>query len=476
MRIQKAITRLLWLSILAAFSSSAAPAQSIRIPPHEKIVLKNGLTVLLLEKHGVPLVSFDAIVKSGAAADPAGQEGLASMAAGLLRKGTKTRTAQQFSADLDFVGGSFSADAGADFTRISAEFLTKDLARGLELFSDALLHPAFPQGEVDKLLAQSVDAVKGAKDDPLSVLFLYYNGYLFGTHPYGHSPGGDEISLARIQRDAIVKFYETYYAPGNTILAVAGEFNAAEMRKKLEEVLGAWPAKTVPAVTIPATAPAKGKRLLLVDKTDATQTYFVFGNTGIARNDPDRAAIQVVNTIFGGRFTSELNEELRVKTGYTYGASSYFDSRKGKVPGTFGIYSYTKNDTTTPTIDLALEMLGKLHKDGVTPEQLASAKSYIKGQFPPNIETSRQLAQIIVTNEFYGLGDDEINQLEARVDAVTPEIARQVIQKHFPVDNLVFVLIGKASAIRPAVQKYAEKQDARAISEPGFWPPPAEKK
>jgi zinc protease len=474
MRFQKKITNLLGLSVLAVFASSASPAQSIRIPPHEKIVFKNGLTVLLLEKHGVPIVSFDAIVKAGAAADPTGQEGLASMAAGLLRKGTKTRTAQQFSADMDYLGGSFGANASDDFTAISAEFLTKDLSRGLELFSDAVLHPTFPQGEADKLLAQSLDSVKGAKDDPQQVLGLYYNGYLYGARPYGRPDGGDEVSLKHINRDAIVKFYETYYAPGNTILAVAGEFNAAELRKKLEEVLGVWPAKSVPPVTIPATAPVKGRRLLLIDKPDATQTYFAFGNIGTTVNNPDRVAIRVVNTVFGGRFTSLLNEALRVESGLTYGVQSSFDLRKE--PGTFGIYSFTRNETTVQAIDLALQVLQKLHKEGLTPEQLASAKSYIKGQFPPSIETSSQLARRIAQNEFYGLDDNEVNQLEARIDAVTPEIAKLVIQKHFPGDDLVFVLIGRASAVTHAVQKYAETQDARAVAEPGFWPPPTEKK
>jgi zinc protease len=459
------------LTMVVSFLASSAAAQTLHMPPHEKVVLKNGLTVLLLEKHGVPLVNLYAIVKTGSAGDPAGEDGLASVTAGLLRKGTKSRNAQQFAADLDYIGGAFESEAGADFSSVSTEFLTKDLARGLELFSDALLHPTFPQAEVEKLLAQSVDAVRGSKDDPQQVLGLYYYGYLYGTHPYGRPAGGDEVSLHRIKRDAIVKFYETNYAPGNTLLAVAGEFKGGEMRKKLEDVFGAWPARTAAMPTIAPSAGVKGKRLLMVDKPDATQTYFAFGNVGIARTDPDRVAIRVVNTIFGGRFTSELNEALRVESGYTYGASSFFDSRKA--PGPFGIFSFTKNETTTPAIDLALQVLQKFHKQGVTDEQLKSAKSYIKGQFPPNIETSRQLAQIIATHEFYGLGDDEINQLEARVDAVTPDVAKQVIQKHFPSENLVFVLIGKASAIGASVEKYAEKRDARPISEPGFWPPPS---
>ena len=242
------------------------------------------------------------------------------------------------------------------------------------------------------------------------------------------------------------------------------------MKSKLEQTFGAWPARAVKAEAIPPVTPSKGKRLLLVDKSDASQVYFAIGNTGVNATDPDRTAIRIVNTIFGGRFTSELNEALRVESGYTYGAESFFDDRK--VAGPFAIFSFTKNETTTPAIDLALQVLAKLHKDGVTEEQLKSAKSYIKGQFPPNIETSRQLARIIASHEFYGLGDDEVNQLEARVDAVTPEVARQVIQKHFPAENLVFVLIGKASAVGPAVKKYAPTQDTRPISDPGFWPAP----
>jgi zinc protease len=149
-----------------------AGAQTLHMPPHEKYVLKSGLTVLLLEKHGVPMINLYAIVKTGSAADPAGEDGLASITAGLLRKGTKARTAQQFAADLDYIGGEFESEAGPDFSSVSTEFLTKDLTRGLELFSDALLHPMFPQAEVEKLLAQSVDGVRGAKDDPQQVLGL----------------------------------------------------------------------------------------------------------------------------------------------------------------------------------------------------------------------------------------------------------------------------------------------------------------
>lgn len=457
--------------ILLALAGAApgAPGQALKLPAHEKIVLKNGLTVLLLEKRGVPMVNFSLIVKAGTTADPPGQEGLASTTAGLLRKGTAKRSAQKFSSDLDFTGGTFGADAGLDFTSVSAEFLSKDLDRGLDLITDAILAPKFPQEEVDKLLAQQLDGVRAAKDEAQSVLGTYYSGYLYGEHPYARPEGGDEVSLGKIKRSAIVDFYESHYAPGNTILAVAGEFEPRAMKEKVEAAFGPWPARKTAAVDVPPARAVQGKRLLLVDKPDATQTYFAVGNVGISETDPDRVAIQVVNTVFGGRFTSLLNEALRIKSGYSYGADAFFDSRK--VAGPFAIMSFTKNETTAPAIDLALEVLRELHQKGITAEQLASAKSYIKGQYPPEIETSGQLARRIAIHEFYGLDDDEVNQMEARMDRVTVETARQVIKKHFPKDDLVFVLIGKASEIGPAVKKFAEKQDSRAIGEPGFWPP-----
>jgi zinc protease len=457
------VLALAWLSC-----TSGVYAQKLKMPVHEKVVLKNGLTVLLLEKHGVPMVSVAGIVKAGSLADPAGEAGLASTTAGLLRKGTKTRTAQQFAGEIDFLGGSFGADAGSDYSSFGAEFLAKDTAKGLELVSDALQHATFPQAEVDKLLRLSEDGAKAAKDSAREVLFDYYKGYLYEGNGYGRPTGGDEVSLKKIQRDAIVKFYETYYTPGNTILAVAGDFEAAEMKKKIEEVFGGWPAKEAPAVKREAVAEVKGKKLLLVNKADSTQTYFVIGNVGIATSDPDRVAIEVVNSVFGSRFTSMLNEALRVESGLTYGASSFFSLEKE--PGPFAMVSYTRNETTAKAMDMALEVLKKLHKDGITAEQLSSAKSYIKGQFPPSIETSGQLAQLIARHEFLGLDDSEVNQMEQRIDGVTMEMAKAAIAKHFPLENLTFVLVGNAAEIAPVVKKYAEKQESIEITAPGFWP------
>ena len=209
-------------------------------------------------------------------------------------------------------------------------------------------------------------------------------------------------------------------------------FQTAEMKKKTGRSFSVPGRRSQsPRRKIPAVPPVKGKRLLLVDKPDATQTYFAIGNVGTAAGDPDRVPIRLVNTVFGGRFTSLLNEALRVESGLSYGAASNFDSHKSAGP--FAIYSFTKNESTAQAIDVALQVLQKLHKQGITAEELASAKSYIKGQFPPTIETSRATgaADRDATN-FIGLDDREVNELEARIDAVTLAMAQQAIQKHFP--------------------------------------------
>lgn len=439
---------------------------TLKLPPFKKAKLKNGLTILLMEQHEIPIISFSFIVKAGSVADPVGKEGVASLTASLLRKGTKARSADQLSAELDFIGGQLSAFADFDSTSGRAEFLKKDIVKGLDLFSDALLNPTFPADEVTKLLKQSIDSAKSAKDQAGGVIGEYFAAYLYGSHPYGRPNGGDEKSLPAVTREDITKFYETYYMPSNAILAVAGDFSSAEMEKWLTEKFGAWPDKKAPAINLPAPTPATGKKLLLVDKPDSTQTYYQIGNLGIARNNADRVYIGVINTLFGGRFTSMLNDALRVSSGLTYGARSSFDQRKAAGP--FAISTYTRNETTEKAIDLTLDILKRLHEKGITEEDLKSAKNYIKGQFPPRIETTDQQAGLLTQLEFYGLDERDINDYYAKIDAMTLTDAQRIIKQYFPLDNLVFVLIGKSSEIEAVAKKYATKLDTKSINQPGF--------
>jgi len=460
-------TACLVVAALALPAAGFAQPGALKLPPYRKVVLPNGLTLLLMEQREVPKVSFSILVRAGSVADPAGKEGVASMTAALLRKGTAARSADQFSADLDFIGGSFGAGATVDSTQVSAEFMKKDLAKGLGLLADALLRPVFPEGEVAKLAAQRVDGIKGAKDRAATVLPQYFNAYLYGAHPYGRPTGGDESTAASITRADVAAFYGANYSPAGTVMAVAGDFVTAEMEKQLAEVFGAWRAARAPAATAVADAPAaRGRRLLLVDKPDSTQTYFRIGNVGIRRSNPDRVLIEIVNTLFGGRFTSMINTELRIKSGLTYGASSGFVQWKAKGP--FFVSSYTSNANTEKALDLTLDVLKRLHQQGISEDDLKSAKAYLKGQFPPDIETAGQLAGVLSELVFNGLDEREIDTYYARIDAATMADVHRVIKQYFPLDDLVFVLIGKASEIETIAKKYAPVVDRRAITAVGF--------
>jgi zinc protease len=456
--------------MLVLMSSTLTPLRAqdveLKLPPYKKVKLHNGLTLLLMERHELPLVSFHLIVKTGSVADPAGKEGLASVTAELVRKGTRARNADKISEELDFVGATFGAGANLDYTNASAEFVKKDLAAGLDLLADLFENASFPQDEIAKVIARRIDGIKAAKDQAQGVIRTYFNAYLYGGHPYGRPTGGDEKSLAAITRDDIVKLYQDYYVPDNSILAIVGDFNAADMERAIGEKLGAWASKPVATVKLPEPVPVKGKKLLLVDKPDSVQTFFILGNLGVSRTNPDRVFIDVVNTLFGGRFTSLINSELRIKSGLTYGANSSFDLRKA--PGPFVISSYTRNATTEKALDMTLDVIKRFHDNGVTDEQLKSAKSYIKGQFPTSIETSDQLASQIAVLEFYGLDQREITQLFAKIDSMTLADANRIIKQYFPQDEMVFVLVGKASEIQDIASKLAPQVDRKSISQPGF--------
>ncbi len=455
---------MMFLAAAAVAQTAAAP--KLKLPEYTKSKLTNGMTVYLMERHEVPLISLAFLVRTGTTADPAGKEGVGSLTANLLRKGTATRTADQISEQLDFLGGQFSADANVDYTRGRAEFMKKDIAEGLDLVSDLLLRPNFPQAELTKLVQQRVDGIKAAKDRAQAVLETYFLGYLYGRHPYGRPANGDENSLKAITREDVVAFHRAHYTPDNVIIAVAGDFSTPDMQKLIDSKFGGWTGKAVAISAVPAPAPVAGKRLLLVDKPDSTQTYYMVGNIGIARTNPDRVYIDVVNTLFGGRFTSMINSELRIKSGLTYGAASRFE--RDKVPGPFYISTYTRNASTEKAMDMTLDVMKRLHEKGITQEELDSARAYIKGQFPPEIETADQLASLLTTLDFYGLDDREVNELYDRLDRMDLPTARRVIQQYFPQDNLVFVLIGKASEIEPVVKKYAAQMDKKSITQPGF--------
>lgn len=464
----KRLVGLLFVSLLlASVNVRAQEAAAVQLPAAKKIKLSNGMTILLAEQHEVPIVSFNLRVRAGSVLDPAGKEGAAAMTGDLLRKGTKRRTASQIASELDFIGGKFDVVTNYDASIVAAEFLKKDTAKGLDIFSDLIINPTFPGDEFTKMQRQYADSVLSNKDQAQAVIGNYFNAYLYGKqHVYARPVSGDERSLSSITADDIRRFYDATYAPSNMILAVVGDFDAAEMERMLTTAFGTWNKAAQPQTAIAAAQPVTGKRLLLIDKPDSTQTFYTIGNLGINRTNQDRVGIALVNTLFGGRFTSLLNSELRIKSGLTYGARSSFDRRAQT--GTFAISTYTRNETTEKAIDLTLDVLNRLHTQGITAEQLASAKAYLKGQFPVSIETSDQIAAQLTELEFYGLAATEINDYYKRIDALTLADATRIIKTYFPINDYVLVLIGKRSEIEKLARKYAAQVDFKSISEAGF--------
>jgi zinc protease len=462
--------RILLLAVMAiavaVAAQSAAPAQVFQLPAFQRVQLPNGMTLLLLEKHELPLISIEMALRSGSVDDPAGKEGVASLTASLLRKGTATRSSEQFSSDLDFMGMQFNASADQDATHLSADFLKKDLDAALALLGDVVLHPTFPEAEVKKKIAQEQDGIRSAKDDPSNVIQLYFMKFLYGDHPYGRPSGGDETSLGKISRDDIAGFYRGHYTPGNAVIAVVGDFDSAAMQKKIAEVFGSWSGKATAAMVVSTPKAVSGKRVLLVDKPDATQTYFMIGDVGIASTNGDRGYIEVVNTLFGGRFTSLFNTELRIKSGFSYGAFSYFEEMRA--PGPFIMSTFTKNATTGPAIDKSFEVLGRLHKDGFTAEEIASAKTYINGTLPPRFETTPQLAHTMTTLELSGITREQFNQNLVKLQGTSGTDAHRVIETYFPSQDYVMVLVGKGSEIQKIAAKYAANVATKKIGDPGF--------
>ena len=412
------------------------------------------------------MISVEIGLRSGSVADPAGKAGTASLTASLLRKGTTTRSSEQVSADLDFIGLQYAAEVDQDATRISGDFLKKDQDTAFSVLADVVLHPTFPEAEVNKKVAQEQDGIRSNKDDPESVLQLYFMKFLFGAHPYGRPSGGDENSLAAIRRDDIAGFYRTHYTPGNTVIAVAGDFDPAMMQAKIAELFGGWKGKAPAATAVPALKPVTGKHVLLVDKPDATQTYFVIGNVGVSNTNADRAYLNVVNTLYGGRFTSLFNTELRIKSGYSYGAYSVFNELRA--PGPFIMSTFTKNATTEPAIDKTFEVLEKLHRQGFGAADLASAKTYINGSLPARFETTPQLAHVLTGLELSGITRDQFNQNLVKQQSTTTADAHRVIETYFPSHDYVMVLIGKAQEIQQIAAKYAPTVAMKKISDPGF--------
>ncbi|MCL4793424.1 MAG: insulinase family protein [Bryobacteraceae bacterium] len=459
---------------LLVFTLAAAAIMSaqVKLPPYSKKALPNGATLILLNKPDVPLVTVRALFRGGAEAESAAQAGINALTVELMRRGAGARPAEEFAEALDALGASLNTGANRQFSFASVEFLTRTQSEALALFGDFLARPTFPEDEFKKALAQRIDASKAAKDNPGAALALFFPSFFYGPgHPYARPSNGDELSLANLTRQSLVDWHKRMFVGRNLILIAAGDIDEKTLGPRLEKLASALPAGEAYQWRQSVAPPErKQPRLLLIDKPDATQTYFMVATPGIDRTHPDRTQLEIVNTLFGGRFTSMLNDELRVNSGLTYGARSSVD--EDRLTGAISISTFTPAETTVKAIDLALEVLNRLRTQGIDTEQLLSARNYIKGGFPTqNLETADQVAGILGELEIFGLNKGEIDDYFSRLDAATLEQVNATAKKWYGAAPLQFLLVGNAEKIREDVKKYAPNMKVRSIKEPGFGVP-----
>jgi predicted Zn-dependent peptidase len=455
--------------LLVILLTSTTLAQDVILPEAQRRELDNGVVFILHEKADVPLVGLQAVIRGGAVTDPEGHAGMASLLAGLLEKGAGDRDAATFAEVIASVGGSLSASAELESITISGEFLARDADLMIELLADMLRSPTLDAAAMTKLRDRQINLIRAAKDGDLRRLSpTYGRAFLFGEHPYGTAIDGDETSLAQITHRELRAYYEDYVGADRLIIAIAGDFDAGAMADKLSAAFGDWQKAAAPLPELEAPAPHEGRRVLLVDKPGATQSYFWIGNVGVDVRYAQRAELDIANTLFGGRFTSLLMDELRTRAGLTYGARSTL--LRPSRPGYVAVVSYTKTDTTIAAIDLALQLLARLREQGFDDETILSGKNYILGQFPPQLETATQLAGQYAELAALGLDASFINGYVAAVAAATGEAIRSVISSVYPSpDNLVFVVLGDAELIRDDIAKYGPITEM-SITEPRFQP------
>jgi zinc protease len=441
----------------------------VHVPTHERFVLDNGIVLVIVPRRDVPLVAFNAVLHGGALGDSVAKPGVASLLAGLLEKGAGKRDAYAFADAVEGVGGSFNAGANTESITIRGQFLARDQQLMLELLADALLHPRFESEELETLRTRHIEMIKAAKDsDPSDLIGLYGRAFLFHDHPYGRPVIGCETSLASITQDDVRDYYFSQIGADRLTLVFAGDVDSAWLKRMVTKLFAGWKKAPAPAPQLVPAARARDRRVLLIDSPGSVQTHFWIGNVGVDRRYPQRAALDLVNTLYGGRFTSILNSELRIKSGLSYGARSGF--ARGTVPGEFAIHSFAQTQNTGRAIDLSLQTLTLLKREGVSAEMLDSARAYVLGQYPLSFETATDWAAAMGEIELYGLGPEYIDNYGPALRQVSLQDAREVIDEAFPTAAaLAVVVVGDAAKIRDQVSGYGDVIEM-TLTQPAFDP------
>jgi len=408
-------------------------------PIGKRIVLDNGMVLLLSEKHDIPMVTVNMAIKAGGTAEPEDKPGLASITASLLMQGTSKRSANRISSEIDFIGGSLSVSGGNDFASAGLRVLKKDLRNGLDLLSDVLMNPVFDQKEIDRKIKETLAEIQRQKDEPGVVANNAFAKAVYGKNAYGRTDDDVAAYLPKLTRQDIFNFYTARYSPNNIIVAVVGDVNENEIISLLEEYFKGWKRSDQP---LRASVPPPVIEKTVIRKIDKniTQANIEIGNIGISRENPDFYAVIIMNYILGGGgFSSRLMDNIRDNKGLAYDVHSSFSAQKE--PGAFSVSIKTKNESASEVIGETLKEILRIQAEPVTDKELADAKSYLTGSFPLRMDTYEKIAGMLTSIEIYNLGLDYPLRYPALINSVTREDVQRVAQKYLHPDNLVIVVV-----------------------------------
>ena len=438
-RVRSHLQPMYW-AFCVAFSMSVPPGATAADIVPVKFTAPNGMTVVVLEQHFLPIVELHALIKAGSSQDPPEKAGIANLVASLLDEGTTSRSSKQLAEQIDFVGGSLGAQASEDFTTASARILRKDIELGFTLLADILQHPAFPKQEFERVRSQILGEIASDNDDPGHVAMKAFNQLVYQTHPYRWPVQGTEETLNKISLSDIQSFYAKEYLPNQVILTIVGDVTVEQATSLVQVHFGSWKKGLAPPRPVRKTPSVEKKTVQFIEK-DLTQSTIVLGHSGITRTNPDFYAVTVMNHVLGaGGFSSRLMDSIRDKQGLAYGITSHYDAKA--MPGSFWINLQTRTETTNQAISSVLAEMKAIREAPVTDQELAEAKSFLMGSFPLRMDSTAKLAQVLGQVEFFGLGFDYFSQYPKWIDRVTKDDVQRVAKQYLNPQLYALVVVG----------------------------------
>jgi len=445
-------------------SPKAQPPREVKLPDTERFTLKNGLDVIVVANHDLPVVSMELAIKSGWSQETREKRGVADFSSAMLTKGTKKRSAEKIAETIDFVGGSVGASSTFEATFASCSALSKDLKTCLQLLPDIVANPTFPEKEMKEVRNQTITAIRQRRDDAAALAGVHFQNELWGD---GNVRGWPETvkSIESIERADLVAWHQKWFKPNHAVLAVAGDVDPKKVRSQLEAAFGVWRKGKVPALQTYEEPTISGIRVRLVDKPDQTQSQILAGHLGIAHTDPDYYSVLVMNyALGGGGFSSRLMKVVRSEGGKTYGARSGFDRNLSR--GAFSASTFTRNSETLATLKLVLGEVDKMKARGPTDSEVDDAKANITGQWPTRFETGGDVASSLLGADLHGFNEDYVRKFALRVGAVSTSDAKRAAAKRLDPANMVIVIVGKAADVEPQLKQAGWKYEVISVDDP----------